>query len=34
MTAEQFKEMLRYVKANKRKSAEDALANYTERSTE
>jgi hypothetical protein len=34
MTTEQFKEMLRYVKANKRKAAEDALANYTERSTE
>ncbi len=34
MTAEQFKEMLRYVKANKRKAAEDALANYAERSTE
>ena len=34
MTAEQFKEMLRYVKANKRKAAEDVLANYAERSTE
>lgn len=34
MTAEQFKEMLRYVKANKRKAAEDALACYAERSTE
>ena len=34
MTAEQFKEMLRYVKANKRKAAEDTLAGYTERSTE
>ena len=34
MTAEQFKEMLRYVKANKRKAAEDALAGYAERSTE
>ena len=34
MTAEQFKEMLRYVKANKRKAAEDALASYAERSTE
>lgn len=33
-TAEQFKEMLRYVKANKRKAAEDALASYVERSTE
>ncbi|MDR3799633.1 MAG: hypothetical protein P4K93_15875 [Terracidiphilus sp.] len=34
MTADQFKEMLRYVKANKRKAAEDALASYAERSTE
>jgi hypothetical protein len=34
MTADQFKEMLRYVKANKRKAAEDAVANYAERSTE
>jgi hypothetical protein len=34
MTTEQFKEMLRYVKANKRKAAEDALASYAERSTE
>jgi hypothetical protein len=34
MTAEQFKEMLRYVKANKRKAAEDAVASYAERSTE
>lgn len=34
MTAEQFKEMLRNVKANKRKAAEDALASYVERSTE
>jgi hypothetical protein len=34
MTAEQFKEMLRYVKANKRKAAEDMLASYLERSTE
>jgi hypothetical protein len=34
MTAEQFKEMLRYVKANKRKAAEDTLTGYTERSTE
>ena len=34
MTAEQFKEMLRYVKANKRKAAEDTLASYVERSTE
>jgi hypothetical protein len=34
MTAEQFKEILRYVKANKRKAAEDMLASYAERSTE
>ena len=34
MTTEQFKEMLRYVKANKRKAAEDTLASYAERSTE
>jgi hypothetical protein len=34
MTADQFKEMLRYVKANKRKAAEDTLASYAERSTE
>jgi len=34
MTAEQFKEMLRYVKANKRKVADDVLASYTERSVE
>lgn len=34
MSAEQFKEMLRYVKANKRKAAEDTLATYSERSTE
>ena len=33
MTGEQFKEMLRYVKANKHKAAEDALASYGERST-
>jgi len=32
MTAEQFKEMLRYVKANKHKAAEDTLASYAERS--
>lgn len=32
MTAEQFKEMLRYVKANKQKVAEDTLASYAERS--
>jgi hypothetical protein len=34
MTAEQFKEMLRYVKTNKRKAAAEMLASYTERSTE
>jgi len=34
MTTEQFKEMLRYVKANKRKAAEDTLASYAERNTE
>jgi hypothetical protein len=34
MTADQFKEMLRYVEANKRKAVEDALASYAERSTE
>jgi hypothetical protein len=34
MTADQFKEMLRYVKTNKRKAAEDTLLSYTERSTE
>lgn len=34
MTAEQFKEMLRYIKANKRKAAEDTLASYAKRSTE
>jgi hypothetical protein len=34
MTADQFKEMLRYVKTNKRKAAEDTLASYAERSTE
>lgn len=32
MTAEQFKEMLRYVKTNKRKVAEEMLASYAERS--
>ena len=30
MTSEQFKEMLRYVKTNKRKAAEDMLASYAE----
>lgn len=34
MTGEQFKEMLRYVKANKRKAADDMLASYAERSAE
>jgi hypothetical protein len=34
MTAEQFKEMLRYVKNNKRKAAADMLASYAEGSTE
>lgn len=30
MTPEQFKDMLRYVKANKRKAAADMLASYAE----
>ncbi len=30
MTAEQFKELLRHVKANKRKAAADMLASYAE----
>jgi hypothetical protein len=34
MTAEQFKEMLRYVKTNKRKVAADMLASYAEGTTE
>ncbi len=34
MTAEQFKEMLRYVKTNKRKAAADMLASYAEEATE
>ena len=34
MTAEQFKEMLRYVKTNKRKAAVDLLASYAEGTTE
>ncbi len=34
MTPEQFKEMLRYVKTNKRKAAADMLASYTEGTTE
>jgi hypothetical protein len=34
MTPEQFKEMLRYVKTNKRKAAADMLAGYAEGTTE
>ena len=34
MAPEQFKEMLRYVKTNKRKAAVDMLASYAEGSTE
>jgi hypothetical protein len=34
MTPEQFKEMLRYVKTNKRKAATDMLATYAEGTTE
>ena len=34
MTAEQFKEMLRYVKTHKRKAAADALASYAEGTAE
>ena len=34
MTPEQFKEMLRYVKTNKRKAAADMLASYAEGATE
>ena len=34
MTPEQFKEMLRYVKTNKRKAAADVLASYAEGTTE
>jgi hypothetical protein len=34
MTPEQFKEMLRYVKTNKRKAAADMLASYAEGNTE
>lgn len=34
MTPEQFKEMLRYVKNNKRKAATDMLASYAEGATE
>ena len=34
LTAEQFKELLRYVKTNKRKAAIEMLASYTEGATE
>jgi hypothetical protein len=34
MTPEQFKEMLRYVKTNKRKAAADMLASYAEGASE
>ncbi|QNI35862.1 hypothetical protein [Edaphobacter albus] len=34
MTPEQFKEMLRYVKTNKRRAAADMLASYAEGATE
>jgi hypothetical protein len=34
MTPEQFKEMLRYVKSNKRKAAADMLASYAEGATD
>ena len=34
MTPEQFREMLRYVKTNKRKAATDMLASYAEGTTE
>ena len=34
MAPEQFKEMLRYVKTNKRKAAADMLASYAEGATE
>jgi hypothetical protein len=34
MTPEQFKEMLRFVKTNKRKAAADMLASYAEGTTE
>jgi hypothetical protein len=34
MTPEQFKEMLRYVKTNKRKAAADMLASYAEEAIE
>ena len=34
MTPDQFREMLRYVKTNKRKAAADMLASYAEGTTE
>lgn len=34
LTAEQFKELLRYVKTNKRKAAKEMLASYVEGATE
>ena len=34
MSAEQFRELLRYVKINKRKAAEEMLASYTSKTTE
>ena len=34
MTAEQFKELLRYVKTNKHKAADEMLASYAEGTTE
>jgi hypothetical protein len=34
LTAEQFKELLRYVKTNKRKAAKEMLASYAEGATE
>jgi hypothetical protein len=34
MTSEQFKELLRYVKNNKRKAADETLASYTIGATE
>jgi hypothetical protein len=34
MSAEQFRELLRYVKNNKRKAAEEMLASYTNKTTE
>jgi hypothetical protein len=34
LTAEQFKELLRYVKTNKRKAAKEMLASYAEGAAE